>query len=137
MMPMYSTVRWHTVVRTSHLFVPLICDLGILYLRQRVISGCRGKKPKKIEFRRDQHPGRRDFITNLGTHNYCNVSIHHICLRSYELDYTTSTDHDSTRGTQYRQLEGPNAKCGFPSGRPEPESDNDFECTRPQYCMYS
>jgi hypothetical protein len=107
-----------------YLFVPLICDLGILHLRRRVVSGCRGKR-KRNEFRRHQRPEKR-FIT---LHRYAltmPASIHNLNRTPF---YSCSLGHniDNLKNRRVR-------KVGF--FQCEPESNNDFECTRPLvlYC---
>jgi hypothetical protein len=105
-------VRWHTVVRTSHPnpshpFVPFFTwDLGILYLRQRVISGCRGKR-KKEEFRCHQPPVPEIYLSQVSSHY---ASIHRIYLRARLHNLNRTRFYIRSLGTR-RTGSG---KVGFP-----------------------
>jgi hypothetical protein len=102
---------------------PLICDLGmlhvVLYLRQRVVSGCRGLVENKnnsgvINVR---VPEKRKFY-----HRYTSSRLslcQHPCLRARRL-------HNLNWGYSIRRMR----MVGFSSANHRP--NNDFECTRPR-----
>jgi hypothetical protein len=118
-------------IRVISLFVPLICDLGILYLRQG--GSFRSNVMEKKTPRRHQRPGKLKVIylnTRVDSH-YANLNIYQDYLRArlYDLNRSTSrslrNSIDNLKNRMRKVVELSSV-----------DQSNDFRCTRPQYCYY-